>query len=94
MYFFKQLIAKTISEKSTELFSTQVTDQDVLPFIEYPPDPSMGDLALPCFKLSRTLRRSPVQIAISLSNAFSGSDTISAEALNGYLNLSPMSTVI
>ena len=35
----------------------------VVSMLEYPPDPAMGDLAFPCFKLSKTLRMSPVQIA-------------------------------
>ena len=42
---------------------------EILDMLEYPPDASMGDLALPCFKLSRTLRRAPVQIAASLAEA-------------------------
>ena len=33
---------------------------DIFSMLEYPPDSSMGDLALPCFKLSKSLRRSPV----------------------------------
>ena len=35
--------------------------------LETPPDPAMGDFALPCFKLSRVLRRSPQQIAADLA---------------------------
>ena len=35
--------------------------------LEYPPDKSMGDLALPCFRLSKSLRRSPVEIAKTLA---------------------------
>ncbi len=42
--------------------------------LEYPPDPGMGDVAFPCFKLSRELRNSPQNIASALAGAI-GSDS-------------------
>ncbi len=61
---------------------------DLVAMLEYPPDEAMGDLALPCFKLSRTLRRSPVAIAATLADSLSGTPAIAkAEAVNGYLNI-------
>ena len=59
----------------------------VLELLEYPPDPAMGDLAMPCFKLAKTLRRSPVQIAASLAPLVNGEAIDRAEAVNGYLNI-------
>ena len=47
----------------------------------------MGDIALPCFKLAKTLRRSPVQIASTLAPLVSGEAIEKAEAVNGYLNI-------
>ncbi len=38
-----------------------------LPRLERPRDPELGDLALPCFTLSKTLRQAPQQIAASLA---------------------------
>ena len=56
--------------------------------LEYPPDENMGDLALPCFKLSRTLRRAPVQIAAALCDCLADCAAVGkAEAVNGYLNI-------
>ncbi len=56
-------------------------------FIEIPPNTDMGDYALPCFKLSKVLRRSPVQIAESLASEFLADEYISeCSAVNGYLN--------
>ena len=55
--------------------------------LEYPPDTTMGDLAFPCFKLSKTLRRAPVQIAATIAEGLSGSPVAKAEAVNGYLNI-------
>ena len=54
--------------------------------LEYPPDRSMGDIALPCFRLSKTLRRSPVQIAETLAGAIKCEEFSSVNAVNGYLN--------
>ncbi len=64
-----------------------LTAKELYDMLEYPPDAAMGDLALPCFKLSRTLRRAPAQIAETLAAAFTG-DALFArvEAVSGYLN--------
>ncbi len=61
--------------------------QDIALMLEYPPDASMGDLAFPCFKLSKVLRRSPVQIAATIAEGLCGCEIQSAEAVNGYLNI-------
>ncbi len=66
---------------------SDMTAADVVSLLEYPPDPAMGDLALPCFKLAKTLRRSPVQIAATLAPLVSGESIDRAEAVNGYLNI-------
>ncbi len=66
---------------------SEMTADDVLGLLEYPPDPAMGDIALPCFKLAKTLRRSPVQIASTLAPLVSGEAIERAEAVNGYLNI-------
>ena len=66
----------------------QLNAQDVAAMLEYPPDSNMGDLAFPCFKLSKALRRSPVQIAATLCEALTADEVIGKiEAVNGYLNI-------
>ena len=66
----------------------QLNAQDVAAMLEYPPDSNMGDLAFPCFKLSKALRRSPVQIATTLCEALTADEVIGKiEAVNGYLNI-------
>lgn len=62
-------------------------ESDIIGMIEYPPDSSMGDLAFPCFKLSRVLRRSPVQIAELLAQELNVSCLSGMQAVNGYLNM-------
>lgn len=58
---------------------------EIAKLLEYPPDPDMGDAALPCFTLAKTLRQSPQQIAIKLAEELSHPDWI-AEAAGPYLN--------
>lgn len=90
MLQIKQLLAgeilggvKTVSPEG----AAALTETDILNLLEYPPDPAMGDIALPCFKLSRILRRSPVQIANALAPCIGGDCVERAEAVNGYLNI-------
>lgn len=55
--------------------------------IVVPPDTTMGDFALPCFKFAKILRSSPVAIAENLKNSFETDDVIvKILAVNGYLN--------
>ena len=56
-------------------------------FLEIPPDNSLGDYALPCFKLAKILKKSPIAIASDLAASFNKDDVISdCTAVNGYLN--------
>ena len=64
-----------------------ITVVEIADMLEYPPDTTMGDLAFPCFKLSKTLRRAPVQIAATIAEGLVGGAIGSAEAVNGYLNI-------
>ena len=60
--------------------------EEIFGMLEYPPDKTMGDIALPCFRLSKSLRRSPVQIAEMLASSIKCEEFSSITALNGYLN--------
>ncbi|MEF3303519.1 arginine--tRNA ligase [Paenibacillus sp. GYB003] len=56
--------------------------------IEVPPNPDMGDLSIPCFKLSKTLRQSPQLIAEALAGKLPAHPAFAkATALSGYLNV-------
>ena len=61
---------------------------EIAGLLEYPPDPAMGDLAFPCFRLSKALRRSPVQIAQTLAETVKDETIGTVTAVNGYLNFS------
>jgi arginyl-tRNA synthetase len=54
--------------------------------LETPPDPAMGDFALPCFKLSKTLRKAPPMISDALAAKLSAPFLSRAESVKGYLN--------
>ncbi|MBP3591881.1 MAG: arginine--tRNA ligase [Clostridia bacterium] len=76
-------IAALIKEKYP---SAELSAEELLDMLEYPPDKAMGDLALPCFRLSKSLRRSPMEIAKNLSEGLSLPEMASVEVQGGYLN--------
>lgn len=89
MQNFKKIVSNKILEAiNTSFAGTSITGEEISSMLEYPPDNTMSDIALPCFKLSRTLRRSPVQIAQTLADGINDSAIKKAEAVNGYLNIS------
>lgn len=54
-----------------------------------PPKPELGDLAFPCFRLAKALRKAPPQIAQELAAALAGHEMfVSTRATGPYLNLS------
>lgn len=64
-----------------------MTAAEIENMFETPKDESMGDVALPCFKLSKVLRKSPAAIAEELKNSFTPCDEVQeVNAVSGYLN--------
>ena len=61
--------------------------EEIASMLEYPPDCKMGDLALPCFKMSKILRMSPVKIADAIADGFCAPCVARADAVNGYFNI-------
>ncbi|MEX1307471.1 MAG: arginine--tRNA ligase, partial [Eubacteriales bacterium] len=57
-------LAKEI-EKHIDLDAGQITEM-----IEVPSDETMGDFALPCFKLAKTLKKAPPMIANDIAKNF------------------------
>ncbi|MBS5724381.1 MAG: arginine--tRNA ligase [Clostridiales bacterium] len=89
MLTFKKNISEILAHTIADQFGSAIlTAGEICSMLEYPPDSAMGDLALPCFKLSKVLKAAPPKIAQSLSGAFSGhEDLCSAEVQGGYLNI-------
>ena len=64
-----------------------MTAAEIENMFETPKDESMGDVALPCFKLSKVLRKPPAAIAEELKNSFTPCDEVEeVNAVSGYLN--------
>ena len=87
--FKKQLSCLAASAAEEKFPGCGLDAETVLEMLEYPPDTTMGDVALPCFKLSRTLRKAPPVIAQELCDAMQakGEGTVaSVTAAGGYLN--------
>ena len=89
MLNFQNQISELLAKKSAEVFGEIAPDAAAIrSMLEYPPDNTMGDVALPCFKLSRTLKSAPPKIAQALADAFVGhEDLCTAAATGGYLNI-------
>ncbi|MBQ8689932.1 MAG: arginine--tRNA ligase [Clostridia bacterium] len=85
----------TLKKKTAELLASAITEKfgdglltadEIFAMLEYPPNKEMGDLALPCFKLSKSLRRSPVDIAKALADTVQCEEFSEISAMGGYLN--------
>ena len=83
MGYFENIIAQKISKVSN-------LDIDILiQYIEVPPTMDMGDYSLPCFKLAKELRKSPMVIAEELKAKLDEEKDVLFEKIdivNGYLN--------
>ncbi len=88
MLEIKQKIAEAVADGIAKINPDSGIDAcAVAEMLEYPPDANMGDLALPCFKMSRVLRMAPVKIADTIASGFDCEYAERAEAVNGYLNI-------
>ncbi|MBR3996361.1 MAG: arginine--tRNA ligase [Clostridia bacterium] len=87
MYSYKFAAARIIHK-----VCDSITVDELAAMMEYPPNPEMGDIAFPCFKLSKILRKSPVMIADSFRDTLISDNDAkeifdSIESVSGYLNL-------
>ena len=64
---------------------TALEEEELDSALEIPPDPKLGDYAFPCFILSKTLKKSPVEIAKELSEKIKLA-SVSVKAAGPYLN--------
>jgi len=87
MLVLKKKTAELLADAVAKNFGEGLLSADeIFAMLEYPPDKSMGDIALPCFRLSKSLRRSPVQIAETLKAAVNCPEYSEVNAVSGYLN--------
>ena len=61
--------AEAVYSAVTEIGFGDALDTDaVTDMLEYPPSPENGDLAFPCFRLSKVMRKAPPMIANELAS--------------------------
>ena len=87
---FKHSVASSLKESIAALYpAATISEEEIFGMLEYPPDDAMGDLAFPCFKLSRVLRAAPPKIAATIFEHLSGnipSCVEKAQIVGGYIN--------
>ena len=86
MINFIEEIAKTISQ------AVNIDIDEIQGYIEVPPDDTIGDYAFPCFRLAKSLKKSPNIIANELKEKIDSSiENVAIEKVEvagGYLNFS------
>jgi arginyl-tRNA synthetase len=83
MVNYKDTIAALIASQMEGMEAAEVWE-----LLEYPPNPEMGDLSMPCFKLSKTLRKAPQAIAEEIKRSLPPHPAVvRVEAVAGYLNI-------
>ena len=87
MQNFKNRLSEILEEQIRAAFpGAEISAGDISDMLEYPPDSTMGDVALPCFKLSRILKAAPPAIAARLSEAAFDPALCTVSCAGGYLN--------
>ena len=77
---FKKYIASRIKAEG-------LSEEELCSLIAVPPNTEMGDYALPCFRLAKTMRKPPAAIAEELAAAYPADEIVAgAKAVNGYVN--------
>ena len=81
MIDFKKIIAEKIAK------SAELDTEEIVQYIEIPPNTEMGDYAFPCFRLAKTLKKAPPIIAEELKSKIELDENITKiEIVGGYLN--------
>lgn len=88
MILFKKTLAGRLALAVREAFpDAALTEDELFGMLEYPPDDTKGDVALPCFKLSKSFRSAPPKIAAALAEAFGEAPGLASLSVDGgYLN--------
>lgn len=83
MINFKQIIG----EKIVKAIDVELELKEIEGYIEIPPNKDMGDYSFPCFKLAKTLKKSPQDIANEIKEKIEcGNEITEIKIVGGYLN--------
>ncbi len=100
MNIFEQTICDWTAKVLNKIDDSIIWETSTLKeLVEKPPDPEMGDYALPCFSFAKKLRRAPVQIAVELADQLQSfispeSSVIFIKANGSYLNFTVSATLM
>lgn len=88
MLKLKNKLTHLLCEQIGKVFpACELSREEVYAMLEYPPDNTLGDVALPCFKMSKALRMAPPKIAQELCQSLGDVPEFSRIAADGgYLN--------
>lgn len=81
---------KAEKTRITELAKTVLgmDEAEINTYIEYPPQAEMGDLALPCFRFAKALRKAPQAIAAEIAEVLQASgDFVEVTVAGAYVNV-------
>lgn len=82
---FKDILLTALESAVSD--TSGLTKQQLSDMLATPPNPEMGDFALPCFKLARSMRKAPPAIASELRDKLGCLEGFSRiETAGGYLN--------
>ncbi len=84
----KMAIASVCADAVKAINENAADAAAIASYLEYPPDRSLGDLALPCFRFSRELRSAPPKIAQMICDAVKDklAPVADVSVAGGYLN--------
>ena len=83
----KERIAQSVAKAAAGAFEgCALTAEEIGAMLETPPERKLGDYALPCFRLSKVLRKGPPMIAAALAERIDCPALERCEVVGGYLN--------
>ena len=84
----KKYISCNIAEVLKKEYSLDINSDEIFISLEKPKNEDMGDIAYPCFRLSKVLRNSPMNIADEISKKLNldRHKVIKLEVVSGYIN--------
>ncbi len=82
----REAIAELIEKALQQQFPQAAVPENLAAALEVPPEANMGDLAFPCFRLSKALRMAPPAIASALAKEIDTPGLARVEVAGGYLN--------
>lgn len=83
---YKQVVAAKITAALNELGVEEFSQEKIESMLETPPNPTMGDIAFPCFQLAKALRKAPPMIAGDVAGKITGHPLKEVQVAGPYVN--------